>query len=228
VTGIQREANRRNALKSTGPKTVKGNAKAKMNALKHGLTAEQIVIPNENAEEFDALMGMLATELQPTGVQERHLVERIAAILWRLRRVYSIEAGVFTCQQARAQLNAAWEEIKTIKSYSKSGLDPNNWVDILDNDDDKQQYEAVVRARKAQRILVEASGNIGAAFLSDAGTSNALTKLSRYEVAIDRLLYKARHELERLQAARKGVSVTPPVTIDVIVDHENLPGPEGA
>ena len=55
----QRDANRRNALKSTGPKTAKGKAQAKMNALKHGLTAEEIVIPGEDGKKFDALLEML-------------------------------------------------------------------------------------------------------------------------------------------------------------------------
>ena len=64
--------------------------------------------------------------------------------------------------------------------------------------------------------------------MRDARSTNALTKLSRYEAAIERSLYRARHELERLQAARKGASVTPPVTIYVTVDHEYLPSPESS
>jgi len=60
--------------------------------------------------------------------------------------------------------------------------------------------------------------------LRDAGSTNALTKLSRYDAAIESSLYRARHDLERLQAARNG-AVTPPVTIDVTVDHSGLPEP---
>src|SRR5207247_3252677 len=49
------EANRQNSLKSTGPTSVEGKSRSAMNALKHGLTAEQIVLPNEDPEAYDAL-----------------------------------------------------------------------------------------------------------------------------------------------------------------------------
>ena len=57
---------------------------------------------------------------------------------------------------------------------------------------------------------------LGMSFIRDANTANAFTKLSRYETAVERSLYKALHELQRLQAARrvKG-TVSPPVVVDV-------------
>ena len=51
----QIEANRRNAKKSSGPRTAGGKSIAKLNASKHGLLAEQVVIPGEDFEEFEAL-----------------------------------------------------------------------------------------------------------------------------------------------------------------------------
>ena len=50
ATAAQIEANRRNAQKSTGPKTERGKARAKLNAIKHGLTARTImsVLPQED------------------------------------------------------------------------------------------------------------------------------------------------------------------------------------
>ena len=60
------------------------------------------------------------------------------------------------------------------------------------------------------------TGMLGQAFVRDAGKANAFSKLSRYETAIERSFYKALHELQRLQAARRANgSVTPPVAVDV-------------
>jgi hypothetical protein len=60
--------------------------------------------------------------------------------------------------------------------------------------------------------------SLGRAFLSDANQANAFSKLSRYEASIERSLYKALHELQRLQAARLAESnVPPPVALDVNV-----------
>jgi hypothetical protein len=42
------EANRRNALKSTGPRTPEGKAAVRLNALKHGLLSEEILLPGED------------------------------------------------------------------------------------------------------------------------------------------------------------------------------------
>ena len=59
---------------------------------------------------------------------------------------------------------------------------------------------------------------LGLAFIRDANGANAFSKLSRYETAIERSLYKALHELQRIQAARRANgNVTPPVALDVDV-----------
>ena len=43
-------ANRRNALRSTGPRTDEGRAKCRLNAVKHGLAAQALLLPGEDAE----------------------------------------------------------------------------------------------------------------------------------------------------------------------------------
>src|SRR6266481_5959999 len=61
----QIEANRRNALKSTGPRTPEAKAAVRMNALRHGLRARTVVLPAENPQEFHQLCNDLETEWQP-------------------------------------------------------------------------------------------------------------------------------------------------------------------
>ncbi len=68
---VQSEANRRNALKSTGPKSKKGKGRARLNALKHGLRAKDIVLASEDGREFDGLRQALITELGPEGSLEK-------------------------------------------------------------------------------------------------------------------------------------------------------------
>ena len=72
----QVEANRRNAAKSTGPKTAAGKQISRMNALKHGLDAERVVIPGEDPEEFEGLFRALEEHYQPVGSIEGLLVGR--------------------------------------------------------------------------------------------------------------------------------------------------------
>lgn len=92
---LQIEANRRNAQLSTGPKTPEGRAACRMNALKHGLTARQIVLCDESPEDFEAFIGEIIATLKPGDPVEIQLAERIAVCAWRLRRSYRIEAAMF-------------------------------------------------------------------------------------------------------------------------------------
>jgi hypothetical protein len=80
-------ANRRNALKSTGPKTPRGRAAVRLNSLKHGLNARILILPGESRAEYKALLHALEAEHQPSTPRERKLVIESAKALWRARRI---------------------------------------------------------------------------------------------------------------------------------------------
>ena len=86
------EANRRNALRSTGPKTARGKAFVARNAIKHGILVADIMNTESETNEFENLSKTLS-EYQPVGPMENLLVERIASCWWRLRRVQIAEDG---------------------------------------------------------------------------------------------------------------------------------------
>ena len=91
----QAEANRRNALKSTGPKTPEGKAAVRHNALRHGLLSRDVLVPGEDEAALKELGERLRDELQPVGELENLLVDRIIAAHWRLRRLGRVEDGIF-------------------------------------------------------------------------------------------------------------------------------------
>ena len=63
------------------------------NALKHGVLSRHVVLPHEDKNEFDDLLASLMTEHQPCGATELHLVEELAGIMWRKRRVLLAEGA---------------------------------------------------------------------------------------------------------------------------------------
>jgi len=78
--------------KSTGPRTPEGKAISSMNALKHGLNARDVVLKNdEEREEFAVLNTDLGEELNPTGVLETLIFNRLVRATWDLRRVERME-----------------------------------------------------------------------------------------------------------------------------------------
>lgn len=96
-TNKQIAANRRNALRSTGPRTSEGKARSSKNALGHGLTAaKHIVLEGEDPEEFIALRDALFNDFEPQTRLEVDCLNRIAVTIWRLRRVPEFEAALIT------------------------------------------------------------------------------------------------------------------------------------
>src|SRR5215217_3772913 len=65
----------------------------RFNALKHGILSRYTVLPWEDAEEYRAVIAALTAEHQPQGPTEEHLVEELAGILWRKRRLRLAEAA---------------------------------------------------------------------------------------------------------------------------------------
>ena len=175
----QAEANRRNALKSTGPKTQEGKDAVRLNAVRHGLLSQDVLLPGEDEAALKELGERLRAEVQPVGELESMLVDRIIAAHWRLRRLGRVEADIFI-----------WEHYEEL---AKRALRP--------------------RTEQDDQIAA-----LGRAFIRDAGMADAFSKLSRYEIAIERSLFKALHELQRLQAARQtNGNVPPPVAVDLNV-----------
>ena len=91
----QIEANRRNALKSTGPTTPEGKESSRRNALRHGLTAETVIAALEDAEDYQAFEAAVIADYDAESAVERELVLRLASVLWRLRRATGIETALF-------------------------------------------------------------------------------------------------------------------------------------
>ncbi|HJZ54027.1 MAG TPA: hypothetical protein VKE74_03685, partial [Gemmataceae bacterium] len=104
TTPRQIEANRLNALKSTGPKTALGKAKAARNALRHGLFALPAVIPElgESVDDWLTFAARVVRSFDPDGVTQRQLAYRAAQLMWRLDRVGRSDAAVIAAVVAAA------------------------------------------------------------------------------------------------------------------------------
>ena len=79
-------ANRRNAQKSTGPRSPEGKSIVAQNATTHGFTANTPIIPGEDPTAYGVFKSQLIKELNPQGPTEIMLVERIIDLSWRLKR----------------------------------------------------------------------------------------------------------------------------------------------
>ena len=88
-------ANRRNAQKSTGPRTPEGIAISSQNALKTGVHAESQIIRGENTQAFQSLTAEYYAEYRPCTPSQRALVDTMISSEWLLRRLRRVEADIW-------------------------------------------------------------------------------------------------------------------------------------
>jgi hypothetical protein len=289
----QLAANRRNAQKSTGPKTPNGQAVSKMNALKHGILSREVVVRGrfvkESARDFDALHQRLWEDLSPAGPLEEMLVDQIATAHWRLRRALKAESGeialnvdnghwqrshpdlallgmqwglygdpVFSMResfrgnhylesqlkQVRASVEKEGELTEAAiqwvlfqgKPYSltedlqklRSQLQPNPEGLEISALRAKQKEKALAYIDRKLRFISwdksdceereekEEEARQAAAVLPSL---EVLDKILRYETKLERQLFRAMNQLERLQRMRRGEAVPPPMTMEVSERH---------
>lgn len=297
MTDKRTTANRRNALKSTGPRTPEGKAKTSLNALKHGLRASSLAVPVlEDPEDWEVHRKLVLRDLSPAGYLEAVLAERVAATLWRLGRVVRYESDVVSNAIREAEGTEALmvheedpeAEKGRVDTLTKThGLKPSAHVDgadvetvldlvaealgvDLENEEASAQVETpedftgeywgtfkgwtreglekAVQSVKGQagdeaegvdpwdaaltvartRVDIARAGRERRAEVLDRKrrevllpSDETLEKVSRYETALERSLFRTLHELERLRAMRAGGPLLPPAAVDVdLAVHE--------
>jgi len=177
ATEAQISANRRNAAKSTGPKTTQDKAIVAQNAITHGLLARQNVIAGEDQQEFDLHRSQFLDELAPAGKMETAFAERLVSLTWRLLRAERQQNEVFESLLAR-------ELKESMRSFDDELL-PSE-LERLRRDPDTDPSYAVARM-------------VAKDFLREG----VLERLLMYERRIESSLRRAMADLEHLRLRRK-------------------------
>ena len=170
------EANRHNALKSTGPRTPSGKTRVSRNATRHGFFSKWLLIQgrdgNESKQEYDSLCAAVQEHYSPVGWLEELWAEKIVVCSWRLRRLIRFESG-----QISLALATHHHDLRRSKAHDRE------FPDFYPSCD--PQIDAITNHL----------------FLPE---KEELDRLLRYEAMINRQLNHAIAELERVQARRKG------------------------
>jgi hypothetical protein len=130
----------------------------RFNALRHGVLSRYIVLPWEDEQEFRAIVSALVAEHAPQGPTEEHLVEEVAGIIWRKRRLRLAEAAAHrrglvdtlkpyreTVKAALVHLDAAGQSERVVDAIRATGSHTED--DIRDMQDDESM------TRQALNIL---------------------------------------------------------------------------
>jgi hypothetical protein len=187
----QIEANRRNALKSTGPRSEDGKQRSSRNALRHGLTAETVIEPLEDPEDYKLFEEAIAAEYDAESAVERELVLRLASLLWRLRRASSIEATLFELSAEKRQGSTLIE--RSARHASFASLFQRSETHLPSQPSTRDQNDIAEESGDTQ-------GEIARRFLHLAKLDcGVFERLNRYELALWR---QTRQTLFTLEALR--------------------------
>lgn len=107
------DASRANGAKSSGPSTPEGREISAMNALRHGLASNTVVLSNESHTRFQQVLDSYIHHFQPESEVEMDLVEELAVAKWRQRRTWSMETAALDHEMDRQSPTLAkqWERL---------------------------------------------------------------------------------------------------------------------
>ncbi len=208
-------------------------AGARFNAVKHAVLSRYTVLPWEDAGEYEGLFSALVEEHKPEGPTETHLVEEVAGIVWRKRRLRLAEASAMREGLHRATQSYSDSGGAALVCISGGGGDVGEalratpvmvpgtrewWLETLEEwaEEPEPDYEATDESLSGwleeeavpyfRKRVVELTNRemIREHALGEALTANAFVGLARYEVHLDRKLERTLTMLIRLQDLRRG------------------------
>jgi hypothetical protein len=109
------EINRANAQKSTGPRTEAGKQRSCLNALRHGLTGQTVVLPSDDLVAYQRHCQQLHDQYHPKNPMEVQLTQTLADLSWRLNRIAAIETNMLAL--------GSWELSLTVDADDEQMLD---------------------------------------------------------------------------------------------------------
>jgi hypothetical protein len=183
ATQVQINANRKNAQRSTGPRTPEGKASAAQNSIKHGLSARHAVIASESHAEFATHRDNWLAELAPESLTESLLASRIITLSWRLKRVERVQNQAINYITAH-EINPL---VNITQSVVKSLISPEGPHGPAPHDSDLK---------------------VACAFVKDFYNEKSLDRLLMYERRIENSLQKALRHLQQQQQARQNTPAT--------------------
>ena len=185
----QIEANRRNAVKSTGPISEQGKHRSRQNAVRHGLCAETVVETIEEIDDYRGFEAAIIADYDARTAVDCELVLRLASLLWRLRRATAIETDLLRIQ---AEILQELRQNRT-SDWSNSRVSPGiEVISDLNDTCDMRSRDFVTPPVNSRQLTY--------CFQRLANHDNVVfERLGRYESAIARQVLKTLYLLRPIQ-----------------------------
>ncbi|HVT90761.1 MAG TPA: hypothetical protein VHD56_18045 [Tepidisphaeraceae bacterium] len=205
ISTRKRQANRLNALKSTGPKTSEGKSRCRYNAITHGLFAQSLVLPGEDETIFAQFNRSLLLRLNPRDALELQLAQQIIAASWKSQRALEAESRLFQIKHDELDEEETDELEREVNSLEGDVELAARRLRHTKHDKDELEAEhkqAIAAHEEARRKLDDPLAPIlGGVLLASIIQSNdpALERIHRYQQRLDNSMHRALKQLRELQ-----------------------------
>ncbi|HEV2293843.1 MAG TPA: hypothetical protein VGR35_08295 [Tepidisphaeraceae bacterium] len=245
----QKRANRRNAKRSSGPRSAEGKRAASRNAITHGLFCQDAVLPGESMLEFRAFRALLLASrvLMPQDYVELSLAEQYVLARWKLRRIGSAEQVIHEeAAQGLADVNRIVDP-GDYDRYIYGDLDALNMFDRVKKADDAEaaedeaadeadeaardaarQNSRMLFSAMAQRREVPVATTLALSMIGNAegggGREGAYERVGRYQQRLEQSASRALRELRQVRKD-KGVDIATLATcpfLEVVGDEADV------
>jgi hypothetical protein len=157
------EINRANAAKSSGPRSIPGKQRSSMNAVKHNLSGQHLILLATETEAYNRMATSMLIDLKPKSEPERQIAQKIIDTNFRLNRLTTIENNMFSFGITGTETDCPHDDrIEVMAAQARAWTERAGSFDILGRYESRlsrqllkyqEEFERLQAARKEQERI---------------------------------------------------------------------------
>jgi hypothetical protein len=196
------EVRRANAEHSTGPRTTNGKQISRMNAVKHNLSGQNLILLETERVAYNRMASSMLNDLNPRSEPERQIAQKIIDTNFRLNRLTAIESNMFSFGLLENETGTEHDDqIETMAAQTRAWIERANSFDLLGRyetrlsrqlrkyqeeferlQSERKKQELIDKSRSAEEIKRDAFdpasfGKLSPEFIQGPGTYRVMTPL---------------------------------------------------
>jgi hypothetical protein len=150
---IMDEINRANAQKSTGPKSVPGKQRSRMNAMKHNLSGQNLLLQETEVEAYNRMGTSMLVDLKPKTEPERQIAQKIVDINFRLNRLMAIEGNMFSFGLLNNETDTPHDDrLEIMVAQTRAWIERSSSFDVLGRYENRLSRQLLLYQEEFERL----------------------------------------------------------------------------
>jgi hypothetical protein len=150
------EVRRANAQKSTGPRSTPGKQRSRLNAVKHNLSGQFLILQESELEAYNRMATAMLTDIKPKSEPERQIAQKIIDTNFRLNRLTAIENNLFTFGTTRNETDTPHDDrIEVMAAQTRAWTERATTFDTLGRYESRLSRQLLKYQEEFERLQTE-------------------------------------------------------------------------